>query len=139
MAKAKVGEPFDPVYGVTWCDGNANDGPPRGYYANVEGPSPSGDAETDYAVRLRWVDDAPGNPEDGSGHFEVMPREAGYGYYHGVGGSAASGGALGVSAPVPVPVKIVPLEASVEGKAKTAAAAEPSIGTKIRYLLNGKR
>ncbi len=122
---AKVGERFEPAYGYEWWDGNANDGPPRGYFPL------KADGTTDFKTRLRWIDDAPGDPNDSSGHFEVMASGAGYGYYHGVGGdSGGGGGTLGVSAP-----RIVPLEATVEGKASVDGKEDG--WTRIKYLLNG--
>lgn len=119
---AEVGEVFQPAYGVAYSDGNSPTDPPRGFY-----PLKEGGKELDDSVRLRWIDDAPHNPDDPNGHFEVMQREAGVGYFHGAAGlgyseplqpepeEAAPGGMLGGGV-------TVPLEAKVEGKAKTKVA-----------------
>ena len=122
---AKVGDRYDPEYGVTWYDGNAPDGPPRGYYPRWA------DGGENLRIRLRWVDDAPTNPEDGSGHFEVMPTEAGYGYFHGKGGGV-SGGMTGTIAPGPT----VDLEAHAKGRGKSNVDAEKP-RNRIKYWLRG--
>lgn len=130
-----VGERYEPVHGYAYSDGNSPTDPPRGFYPLLE------DGKTlDVSVRLRWIDDAPDNPDDGRGHFEVMRSEAGVGYFHG-----AAGHDFSEPAPPPPPEEqpqgggmmgqvIVPLEAHVEGKAETSVG-----GNKLRYLFRGKQ
>src|SRR5687768_10097763 len=80
---AKVGERFVCEHGRPWwSDGNEppselNPDPlPRGYFPVKK------DGSVDDSTRLAWVDDAPDDPEDGAGHFEVIAREAGFAYFH---------------------------------------------------------
>jgi len=130
-----IGERYDVEERPLWSDGNeppsaANPNPlPRGYYPV------RADGTIDTKTRLRWVDGAPGNPDDGTGWFEEMPREAGYGYYHGAyTGGGGGGGSLGVIAPGPV----APLQAIVEGTAETdATEKDASPWARIRYFLGG--
>ena len=116
---AEVGEVFQPAYGVAYSDGNSPTDPPRGFY-----PLKEGGKELDDSVRLRWIDDAPENPDHEAGHFEVMPSEAGVGYFHGAAG-------LDFSEPTPPPDAdelpqggsmtggvTVPLEAHAKGRSK---------------------
>jgi hypothetical protein len=113
-----VGKVFDPVHGVSWSDGNSEEDLPRGYY-----PIKS-DGSVDTRKRLRWVDDAFGDPDDGSGHFEEMPRDAGVGYFHGAHEHE-------------VDANVVPLEARVKGKPTLGAKIARAL--KIRYILGGKK
>lgn len=108
---------------VCFCSGNDHQGPPRGFYPMITGTEP------DFDLRLRWVDDAPDNPEDFRGHFEVMPREAGYGYFHGARSSEN-----------PLPEgEVVALTADVRGKASAGARIARRAKTVIRYIIGGNQ
>lgn len=123
---AKIGAPYHPEYGVSWSDGNEppskqNPNPlPRGYYPVKK------DGSIDTKVRLCFVDDAPGDPEDASGHFEVMPREAGYGYFH-----KASDGSR------PSEGSVAPLEAHAGGGATIGAKVKEKL-VRITYYFGGR-
>lgn len=122
MGKHKIGDRLDDPGRVTFVDGNAHDGPPRGFYRmKRDGKS------YDDSLRLRWVDDAPDNSEDWSGHFEVMAPEAGFGYFHGKGSSqepVAEG-------------SIAPLAAEIQGEANVAAAPAPS--PRVRFIFRRRQ
>lgn len=117
-----VGDVYDARYGVDWADGNSQVDPPRGYYPRLA------DGSVDHSVRLRWVDATPDDPEDNTGYFVVMAREAGYGYFHGRDGE------LGVEDIAPGPV--APLAAQVEGRASLASRMARAL--RINYVLRRK-
>jgi len=72
--EVRVGDLWDPERdGPTcWRDGNAPDDPPAGYYPI----NPDGTLNSE--VRLRWVDDAPHDSNDGRGHLEIMEPDGPY-------------------------------------------------------------
>ena len=78
---------------LCWRDGNSPDDPPAGYYPI----NPDGSLNSE--VRLRWVDDAPHDPDNGAGHYEVMEPDGPYshGQFWAVG-------------------TVVPLEARIHGE-----------------------
>jgi hypothetical protein len=122
-----VGDRFEPKHGVIWSDGNSPDDLPRGYYPLTKDHASLDKggvfyAGVDTSTRLRFVDDTPDNPDDNSGHYEVMPREAGVGYFHG----RADGSP-------PPPERPVQLAAKVEGKAGLGARLAKAL--KINYLI----
>lgn len=108
---------------VVWSDGNDPEGPPRGFYP-VNGVGE--DAEIDWDTRLRYVDDAPEDPETEKSHFEVMPREAGVGYFHGAHDPDAE-------------EKKVQLEAKAKGKAKTRGGRPPRGGKRATMTVRSGR
>jgi len=117
-----VGDTHDAPYGVDWSCGNSIEDPPRGYYPRTA------DGTVDYSKRLRWIDAFPDDPEDNTGWFVEMPREAGYGYFHGKPGHA------GIEDVIPGPV--VGLEAKAEGKASLKSKIARAL--KINYILGRK-
>lgn len=125
---AKVGDAYYPEYGRPWwSDGNEppselNPNPlPKGYY-------PVGkDGTVDDTVRLAWVDDAPGDPDDGAGHFEVIPREAGFGYFH----------RRNDGTEIPAD-RVVSLQGKVRGRGGIGASLRRA-AVKIRYIFGGSK
>lgn len=114
-----------------WSDGNSPDDLPRGYYPLEEGHAVAEKggqfyAGVDTSTRLRFVDDTPDNPDDASGHFEVMPREAGVGYFH----ARADGSP-------PPPERPVALAAKVEGKAGLWAQVAKAL--RINYIVGPRK